>query len=184
MASPMQMMECVASALGVDLATVVSHDRNLVTAGLRTKGGRGTSAARMTSADAANLIIALAGAEQVRGNVDYVNKFASLASTRGSLGAPLRNLGQGHSFAEALTFLIQGYADGSFRGADGMALEVTLTRPRLKAQIEGYIGENGINAEYLPREHPGHDPPEIGDLSVKTTLTHVSLWQIGEILRT
>lgn len=184
MASPMQMMECVASALGVDLATVVSHDRNLVTAGLRTKGGRGTSAARMTPADAANLVIALAGAEQVRGNVASVSRFASLVFTGTKHGRPLPSLAVGHTFGEALTALIQGFAEGSFQGGDGITLFVTLTRPQFKAQIKGYVGGSEIESEYLPRGEPGRDPPEMGDLTVTTRLTEVSLWQIGEVLRT
>ena len=46
-------------AMGVSEETVAVHDRNLVVAGLRTKGGRGTSAAKVTPRDAARLFVAV-----------------------------------------------------------------------------------------------------------------------------
>lgn len=61
MASPGELVRTVAEVLGVPEPTVVVHDRNLVKAGLRSKGGRGRSAARVTAADAVNLLIAVAG---------------------------------------------------------------------------------------------------------------------------
>src|SRR4051812_5015787 len=62
MGSPGELVRCVARVLKVSEATVVQYDRNLAEAGLRTKGGRGRSAARITSQDAANLLIVIAGA--------------------------------------------------------------------------------------------------------------------------
>lgn len=61
MATPGELVHAIAEALGVPEPTVVVHDRNLVVAGLRTKGGRGRSAAKITANDAANLLIAVAG---------------------------------------------------------------------------------------------------------------------------
>src|SRR4051794_40956791 len=104
LATPKQLVECVASALGVEEATVIVHDRNLAVAGLRTMGGRGRAAARMTARDAANLLIAVAGAEQVRDSARAVQDFAALPLRAGS---PLPGLRAGHDFGEALTLLIQ-----------------------------------------------------------------------------
>jgi hypothetical protein len=50
----------MADVLGISRATVTVYDRVLAENGLRSKSGRGTSAARVTSQDAANLLIALA----------------------------------------------------------------------------------------------------------------------------
>jgi hypothetical protein len=61
MATPGQLVECVATALNVPHATVVLYDRVLAENGLRSKGGRGKSAAKVTAEDAANLLIAIAG---------------------------------------------------------------------------------------------------------------------------
>ena len=46
MATPGQLVECVATALDVPQATVVLYDRVLAENGLRSKGGRGKSAGR------------------------------------------------------------------------------------------------------------------------------------------
>ena len=56
MATPPELTQTVSEATGVALATVVDMDRRLVKAKLRTKGGRGLNAARMTELDAARLL--------------------------------------------------------------------------------------------------------------------------------
>ena len=61
MATPGQLVECVATALNVPQSTVVLYDRVLAESGLRSKGGRGKSAPKVTAEDAANLLIAIAG---------------------------------------------------------------------------------------------------------------------------
>lgn len=64
MASPGQLVEIVASATGLPRATVAEIDRRLAKAGLRSSGGRGLSAPKMTVYDAANLLLgALLGLE-------------------------------------------------------------------------------------------------------------------------
>jgi hypothetical protein len=61
MATPGQLVECIAKALNLPLPTVVQYDRLLAENGLRSKGGRGTSAAKVTAKDAANLLLAILG---------------------------------------------------------------------------------------------------------------------------
>jgi hypothetical protein len=75
--TPGQLVNAVAIALDVPEETVVQHDRNLVVAGLRTKGGRGHSAATVTPLDAARLIIAVIGSFRVRDSVSTVKEFES-----------------------------------------------------------------------------------------------------------
>lgn len=62
MATPGQLIDCIASSLSVPTATVFQYDRILAENGLRTKGGRGRSAAQVTPADAASLLVVVAGA--------------------------------------------------------------------------------------------------------------------------
>jgi hypothetical protein len=61
MATPGQLVKWVATALNIPEPTVVQYDRLLAESGLRSKGGRGTSAAKVTAVDAANLLIAILG---------------------------------------------------------------------------------------------------------------------------
>ena len=60
MATPGQLVQAMATALGISVATVTQYDRQLAENGLRSKGGRGVSAAAVTARDAANLLIAIA----------------------------------------------------------------------------------------------------------------------------
>ena len=70
--TPGQLVKAVALALDVPEETVVQHDRNLVVAGLRTKGGRGRSAAKVTPLDAARLIVAVLGSLRTKDTVATV----------------------------------------------------------------------------------------------------------------
>lgn len=58
MASPGELVRTIAEVLGIAEATVTVLDRNLVVAGLRTKRGRGPSAAEVTTLDGVRLLIA------------------------------------------------------------------------------------------------------------------------------
>jgi hypothetical protein len=61
MTTPGQLVQAMADALGVPASTVTQYDRVLAENGLRSKGGRGLSAARVTPGDAANLLISIMG---------------------------------------------------------------------------------------------------------------------------
>ena len=65
--TPGELVRIVAEALDEPEPTVIQHDRNLFAAGLRTRGGRGLSAAQTTLRDAANLTIAVLGTRLVSG---------------------------------------------------------------------------------------------------------------------
>lgn len=115
MATPGELVEVMAKALGVPAPTVVVHDRNLVMAGLRSKGGRGRSAVHVTERDAAHLLTALLGSSQVRDSVHTVKRYAKTRCVKESSGADgfkrcgikvLTELGDDHSFLDALEALI------------------------------------------------------------------------------
>jgi hypothetical protein len=73
--TPRQLVQAVSIALNVPEETVVQHDRNLVVAGLRTKGGRGRSAPLMTPLDAARLLVAALASFRTKDSVTTVNQF-------------------------------------------------------------------------------------------------------------
>jgi hypothetical protein len=115
--------------LGAPEATVIQHDRNLVAAGLRSKGGRGLSAAQVTSRDAANLLIAICGSSpfgaSVKETVTTYHRYAPLKAFRGtrpgnfsrvkSQFPTLGLLPEGHSFRDALAALIDSIAAGELK---------------------------------------------------------------------
>jgi hypothetical protein len=130
MASPGQLVETIASALGVPRQTVIQHDRQLAAKGYRRKGGRGRSAIRVTTEDAASLLIAVAAAPVsgpvVKETVGTFEKYASLPAWKLHHYEPgnwsglkvLSELPKGHSFSEALATLIREYARGNFASVD------------------------------------------------------------------
>lgn len=140
MASPGEMVKRIAETLGVPEASVTLHDRNLADAGLRTKGGRGRSAAKMSACDAANLLMAVAGSSMVKDAVQTVEAYANLPARNGEFSfdseehrlgfegseprcwhlagfpiAALQELTADHTFKDALSALISAAASGSLQ---------------------------------------------------------------------
>jgi hypothetical protein len=72
--TPGQLVKAVAIALDVSEETVTQHDRNLVVAGLRTKGGRGRSAPDVTPLDAARLFISTLWSVRAKDSVETVKR--------------------------------------------------------------------------------------------------------------
>lgn len=119
-ASPGQLVRKVSELLGISEATIVQHDRNLVVAGLRSKSGRGSSAARMTARDAAHLLVAVLGSHHVKDSVQSVRGYCETrlsgymsAGYRDSSIAALTSLPPDHSFVDAVEALVAAAADGS-----------------------------------------------------------------------
>jgi len=69
-ASPGELVRKFSQLLGIAEPTIVLHDRILVVAGLRSKSGRGNSAARMTARDAAHLLVAVLGSGHVKDSAE------------------------------------------------------------------------------------------------------------------
>lgn len=122
MATPGELVAAIAEAFKLPLSTIVEHDRNLVTAGLRTKGGRGRSAAQTTSRDAARLLVAVLASEVIRESVHSVRRYeatqanASRSSTRLFTGCgikELERLPKTHSFVDAVEALVTALTTGT-----------------------------------------------------------------------
>lgn len=128
--TPGQLNHAVAIATDTPEETVTQHDRNLVTAGLRTKGGVGRSAPHVTVLDAARLFTATLGSSRRKDSVDTVRAFeesvyrpstltTTLVDTFYKTGEPLppglledadptiKGLRNDHNFIEALAALIE-----------------------------------------------------------------------------
>jgi len=124
--SSTQLSECIARATGVPEATVLLHMRNVREAGILTQGGRGRSAARMTTRDAANLLIAVAGASAVKDSVVPIHRQAQTWVREGTweetLAVPeLLALPADHRFADAVVALLNSAASGSL---EALAIEI------------------------------------------------------------
>jgi hypothetical protein len=162
MATPGRLAQVMADTLGISKATVTQYDRVLAENGLRSRSGRGTSAAKITSRDAANLLIALAAspilglsAKDAAANCEAYGSLRRRLIVSGGIvyglkaaenfakfGLPtLANLPKGHSFGEALSALIGAAGKGeAFKLPGGKRyllsrLEVRFIGPRPMAEI-------------------------------------------------
>jgi hypothetical protein len=122
MATPGKFVAVVAETLGIPKATVVLHDRYLVTAGLRTKGARGVNAPNVTERDAAHLLTAVLASAQVQDSVHSVKRYAKTRCLKRSSGEEgykrsgikeLSQLPTTHSFIDALEALLLAAGKGS-----------------------------------------------------------------------
>jgi hypothetical protein len=171
MPTPGQLVQTMAEVLGVPAATVAQYDRVLAENGLRSKGGRGLSAARVTAGDAANLLIAILGSPisgaaikdaahtcRVYGTLPNLERAALRPNLRSSGLASLAELPVKHSLRAALSALIQQAigatgipADGpfgeSYTGADHL-LAIRLDTPRPWAEIFVDSGAGGDPAKW------------------------------------
>jgi hypothetical protein len=157
MATPGELVHTIAQALGIPATTVVQHDRNLAAFGLRTKAGRGRSAARVTSVDAANLLIAIGGApisgasvkessrtcERYRGLRSYgvlqkTGTFLRLTKQLPTLG----KLPDKHAFGDAIATLIDAVAAGEF-GSPADPFDY----PHVSVRLGAPLPEAGISVE-------------------------------------
>jgi len=168
MATPAQLVRTVSAATGVPLPTVVDIDRKLVTGKLRTKGGRGFSAAQMTPLDAARLLTAVLASPQSNAAVEAVERYAQTRVDKARSGDTLFGaitlddlaaLPARHGFVDALAALIVSASSGSLarlitESGDGWVPHIEIfaftraTRGRIR--ISGL--PNGLTAtvEYVP----------------------------------
>jgi hypothetical protein len=134
-------VEVAAGVLGISVASVIVHDRNLSNAPvpLRTVAGRGRAAAKMTAVDAANLVIAVAGSESVKNSVWAVLTYGGLRGIKTRTTAigvrSFDELPANHSLAEMLAALIDAVAVGELP-ADKFSLTVRLYGPLPHADLQ------------------------------------------------
>jgi hypothetical protein len=125
MATPGELVEELADSLGVSVATIAQYDRVLAESGLRSSGGRGKSAARVTSIDAANLLITVLGTpvsgSPIKNAADTCRSYGELPVARGPSSPrrfrdfgiqSLARLPLRHSLRDALSALIAGASKG------------------------------------------------------------------------
>jgi hypothetical protein len=153
MASPGELVRTFSELFGIAEPTIVLHDRNLVVAGMRSKSGRGNSAARMTARDAAHLLVAVLGSSHVKDSAETVRRYWEASFRKDGSGydestiTALRDLPHDHSFVDAVEALFAAAADGS-----------------LERAMYNSIGEFGFPPLI---EITVQTPGELGDISIR-----------------
>ena len=185
MASPGELVKVVAAATGEEETTVAQHDRNLVIAGLRTKSGRGLSAAKVTPKDAAHLFTAILGSARIKDSADTVRRYVQTqehnahwhqyypddlrgmgaANVWEQCGIPeLTSLPLNHSFVDALTALITLAAEGRLiRELDDAypfdSINIIVTSPRTHARISMHRFRHKADHKSVQADYGSNEPP-------------------------
>jgi hypothetical protein len=160
--TPGQLVKAVAMSLEVPEETIVVHDRNLVVAGLRTKSGRGLSAAKVTPLDAARLLVATLGSARTKHSVQTVREFESAVFRPMKIAdnrikrPPLAGLPDRHNFIDALVSLIKAASAAPSAGdADQLLklmvdLAINCSTPNVRGTIELLDGISNSENWYEP----------------------------------
>ena len=173
MATPPELVKAVSLATGLPLATVTDLDRRLVTRGLRSKGGRGPNAAKVTPLDAARLLTAVLASPQSNAAAEAVMRYEHTQpdadrSNKGLFGKigldDLAGLPPGHGFVEGLAALITSAEKGSLarlmtgtKTTKAPHLEVFAFTQATHGRIRLSGLPNGVTAsvEYVPTPGKG-----------------------------
>lgn len=122
LASPGELVKSLSEVLGLPLPTIVVLDRALAATGLRSKGGRGRSAAKVTARDAANLLMAVLAGGKIKDSAEVVERYAGTRPQPAtSNGGPFKDSGikelmslpGRHSFVDAVEALLAAATFGS-----------------------------------------------------------------------
>jgi hypothetical protein len=208
MATPGELVETMAHVLGVPAATVSQYDRQLAEAGLRASGGRGTSAAKVTATDAANLLIAILGAPISGASIkaacqmcETLGAFPArrrLSSTRkfGKFGFDtLGALPRTHTFRDAVSALIEGVSVGEpFKKSGrtqeflpwGHFLNLNVDSPALSAQIAFHRGPSSAEMALLVYDLEDRNPPSgvefKPDLRQQRRVSFMTIKSLGNLI--
>ncbi|MDB5614105.1 MAG: uncharacterized protein JWQ22_1758 [Devosia sp.] len=172
MASPGELIDAIAKATGSPRARVFSAHRYLREAGFITKGGRGTSAAKMTAKDAAHLLIATASVVDIKDSPKLIERPGSLVSPDGEWKLQFgklptfTDLPHDHSFAQAIEALIKSAAGGELQaladeleGSPGSLETDTMPSLNVLVSVLGPIPSGVIMIEQIEVDQSGDAVP-------------------------
>jgi hypothetical protein len=207
MAIPPDLVRAVSVATGLPLATATDLDRRLAMAGLRSKGGRGPNAAKVTPLDAARLLTAIVASPQSNTAAEAVLRYSETRSdkARSSPGLfdglgldDLTSLSAKHSFVEGLAAVIISAASGFLAkiasGSQGPHIEVFAFTQATHGRIRLSGLPNGLTAsvEYVSAEQSRSrkskaakaqrsSPRDIGDLEQSRRLTERTIFAVARL---
>lgn len=186
MSTPGELVAIMATASGVSHATVVVHDRNLASAGLRSKHGRGRGAARITPRDAANLLAAILGSPQVRNSAATVVRLSKTQPLRMPKGyrALLGRLPPEHSFVNALEAIFHQAAQENCELPPGIEIGAlnpgTMADIRLSGLADGGVMQVRYALPVTNARLRASRPP--GDLEEYRRVTGKTIYAVAKVL--
>lgn len=167
MARPGQLAGAIAEVFDQDVATVRQQARLLRDAGHMSLEKAGRGAGTMTTRDAANLLIAVAGSSRVKYSNRPVEQHGACRSKEGAWILPFEGmpgllaLGPDHTFADTIEALLRAVVDGSVDTETGLLnvpgmpktriLRVKIDMHEPHAMSEVRIGLQGRDEDGTPQ---------------------------------
>jgi hypothetical protein len=130
------LVEIVARVEGMDPATVSLIARNVREAGLISTGGRGLSAAKMTLADAVNLLIAVNATVTAREAPQTVRNYCRLETVVGLRSAPSPQPRGRIQLGDALKHLIVAASNRTLQSYLSSTVPVLISQEFYKEQVQ------------------------------------------------
>jgi hypothetical protein len=188
MASPGELIKVIAACTGEDEATIFQYDRDLLGAGLRTRGGRGRSHAKVTARDGALVLTAAVGAHRVKDGLSVVQRYLQTqehhAHWHQHFPDKLEGMGEAniwekydipeltalpltHTFIDALATLIEVAADGKLigrlKGFEGRfetdSIRISIQSPRTHARISMHRFRDVNDHKSVQADYGSNEPP-------------------------
>jgi hypothetical protein len=173
MATSVLLAEKLALLFGARISTCANTYKQLQSADMVSKGGRGRYASRVTSKDCAMLVLSLIGSEHISDATDAARRYSSLRAKHRSnvddreesesawhamakIFPRLQTLGSGHALWEVISALIDSYTD-DLTADDG------ISRPSISVTIRG----PQISALVVLRDNRGEEQIEYGTATGK-----------------
>lgn len=182
MATPKQLVAKIAQTTGIPEGTVILHDRNLMTAGLRSLGVRGRGTSAVTYDDAVNLLIAVAVSRNVKDSAKVVVAYRDLPAENILEFADVK---RGATLGDALSALMEVLAESpdvwkAGKDPDGF-VDVFLYGPQPTARIEITRNSKLDVFRYEP-EYPLWQRPAVTDLQFISKFTQSTLGHVGTLI--
>lgn len=206
MATPGDLIRTIAAVTGIPEATVVVYDRSLLDAGLRTKGGRGRSAAKMTALDCARDLLAVMGGVPAHA-AEFVSEYGQLKTGYDPMGeqaSHLLGIDFPHTLEEAVAALIGKFADksineiisdykstvgllGKASGANEKYIILTVNMPIKYASLSFSFRKPTDSSENMEIDFIYHEEGNVlsslsCDLKTKRTVSGKTFRILGDIL--
>ena len=181
-----ELVRIVSAVEGIDEVSVGIFARHAREAGFLSQGGRGRSAAKMTSRDAANLLIAVNGCALAKDVARSVPAYRVLVAKDRGRNSDFHICRTGALFGDDLEKVIEMFMarPTGFTLADIPPVVVRFRRPWIEAELSVYTVEDGVTeGQYAFYESSNASSSRTcGDRSDETKITTRTLKAVAEAL--
>jgi hypothetical protein len=179
-----ELVQAIALCEGIDQERVAAIARAVREAGLIATHGRGTSAARMTAKDAANLLIAANTAETARSAPEAVRRFRALEAKGIEFGRVLEEMIDAAARRRLAEYLLElGFGPArNLRDQFGPTLRQFAMRIEFIQGRPAAVIECRIPSTAMPKFLAFYPARQDREKDRRTTITHKTILAVGHTI--